>query len=240
MLSGTLNSNFGIPGGFMEISTRLLAVMAEFMTIPAETEGKKIRDVFNRISDTHGINSFATIADGHVHMSSKKSATNYQVMRDRLVLSYEQCDNGLSYYAAMIKDFIENYSKATGVNLFLVHNIGIRKLVNMGSVDGRDYLIKKVFSMTDANLKPFARPLHVMGARIFFPAMEGGDMTSYEVKFESSMEDHKTLFIENKGTFPAAIDMRKPFDIGADIVKTDDFINNNLMQFLTQFSQGGA
>ena len=224
----------------MEISTRLLAVMAELAIIPAVIEDKKIREIFNRISDTHAINSYTTIADGHVQMSSKKNGTSYQIMRDRIVLNYEFCDNSLNYYAGMIRDFMDVFYKATAINLFLVQNIGIRKLVNMGSVDGRDYLIKQVFSMTDENLKFFERPLHMIGARIFFPAVEGRDMVSYEVKFESSMEDFKTLFIENKGTFPAAIDMRKPSDIGESISKTDEFINKNMLQFLSQFSHGGS
>jgi hypothetical protein len=223
----------------MDTSTRLLTITAELVMMPAEIEDKKCRAVFDLISDSHNMGSFVSMPDGGVQMLSKKQKPNfirYIIMKDRLVLSYEFCENSMNYYQGMMADYIAAFTQATGIGLFLMQGITIRKLVNMKGVDdSRDFLIKKVFSMKEENLQKFGRPLHMLGTRILFPGTQE-DQSTYEVKIETLLEDYKTLFIENKAMFPQLLDTKKGADLGPVIKKTDDFINNNLMGFISQFA----
>jgi hypothetical protein len=180
-----------------------------------------------------------SLPDGGVQMASKKqkpNLTRYIILKDRVVLSYEFCENSMNYYQSLMADFISAFIKETGVSLFLVQGITIRKTYNFaGIADSRDFLIKKVCSIKEENLQKFGRPLHVFGARILFPPLPE-DQSTYEVKIETLVEDYKTMLIENKAMFPQAMDARKSADLGPVIKKTDDFISNNLVNFISQFA----
>lgn len=226
----------------MDISTRLLAVVAELLMIPAEIDEKKCRGIFDKISDSHAMGSYVAMPDGGIQMVSKKqkpNLTRYIIMKDRLVLSYEFCENSMNYYQNLMSDFISIFSKETGQAVFPVQSITVRKLVNMnGIADSRDYLLKKVYSLKEENLQKFGRPLHLFGAHIVFPPVTE-DQSTFDVKIETLLEDYKTLMIENKAVYPQPVDARKGADLGPVIKKTDDFISNNLMGFITQFAEKG-
>jgi hypothetical protein len=222
----------------MDISTRLLGVSAELIMVPAEIEDKKCRAIFDKISDTHSLGSFLSMPDGSIQMSSKKQKPNfirYIIMKDRVVLAYEYCENSLNYFQGLMSDFMGAFSGVTGIGLFLMQGITIRKLVNIAGIDdSRDFMIKKVFSLKEENLRRFGRPLHMMGARIVFPATQD-DQSTYEVKIETSLEDYKTFYLENKALYPAAMDTGKGANLGAVMNRTDEFIEKNIMGFITQF-----
>lgn len=223
----------------METSTRLLSISAELVMMPAEITDKKCRAVFDKISDTHAMGSFVSMPDGGIQMASKKQKPNftrYIIMKDRIVMSYEFCENSINFYQSMMSDFITVFAAETGVAFFPVQGITIRKLINLSGIpDSRDFVIKKVFSLKEENLQKFGRPLHMFGTRILFPGTQE-DQSTYEVKMETLLEDYKTLFIENKAMFPQPLDANKNADLGPVIKKTDDFINNNLMGFISQFA----
>ncbi len=218
-----------------------MAVISELIMVPSEIQDKKLRQVFDAISDSHAMGSFLTMPDGSVHMTSKSHKANvarYIIMKDRLVLSYEICENSMSYYQSLMSDFLSAFSGITGVSLFPVQGITIRKLVNVaGIADSRDYLIKKVFSIDESRLAPFKRPLHMFGTRILFPPT-AADQSTFEVKIETALEDYKTFYLENKAMFPAPLDAAKGADLGPVIKKTDDFLNENIMGFILGFAEG--
>ena len=224
----------------MDISTRLLSVVTELVFIPAHIEDKKYREIFDKISEGHFIRSYTSLPDTSIQMTGSKEEHSdhvlYKIMKDRLYISYEYCTSSIAYYSGLIKDFVEIFSKATGLPLFLMHGVTIRKLINIKGIDdSRDFLIKKVFKLKDENFKTFNRPIHMMGGRIFFPPVPE-DTTSHEIKIESSMEDYKTLFVEDKANFPQPIDLKSGNDIiNKNINLTDEFINNNTISFLMQF-----
>lgn len=222
----------------METSTRLAGIAVELITMPADITDKTCRAVFDTISDNHGMGSFVSMPDGSIQMASKKqkpNLTRYIIMKDRVVLSYEFCENSMNYYQGLIGDFLNVYTGKTGIHMFLMQNITIRKLVNIAGVqDSRDFLIKKVFSLKEENLQKFGRPLHMFGTRIFFPGTQA-DQSSFEVKIETLLEDYKTLFVENKAMFPIPLEAKKAGDLGGLMNKTDDFMDKNIMDFIGQF-----
>lgn len=223
----------------MKTSTRLLALISEFIMVPIEIQEKKTRAIFDKISDTHSIGSYTSLADGAIQMVSKNQKSNitrYTIMKDRVVLSYEFCENTLNYYQGLLNDFFSVFTKETNINTFLMHSIIIRKLVNIAGIeDSRRFLIEKVFSLNNENLQCFKKPLHMFGSRFFFPGTTD-DNTAFDVRIETVIDDSKTFFIENKGIFP------KPSDIGHaatiisdDVQSTDNFIDKNIVNFLIQF-----
>jgi len=222
----------------MDATKRLLALVIEMITVPAEVNDKKCRAVFDVVSETHGISNFSS--DGSaVQMSSKqgkKGMVKYIIMKDRVIASYEFCENSMNYYRGLVSDFIRVLSENTGISGFLMQNITIRRLINIpGIADSRDYIIRNMLSFDEKNMACFARPLHMFGTRIFFPAVQG-DTSSYDAKIETSMDDYKTFFVENRGIFPQAFDARKGISLlDANIEKTEEFINKNIMEFITQF-----
>lgn len=226
-------------GGKMDTSTRLLALISEFIMGPVEIQEKKHRVIFDKISDTHSIGSYTTLADGTVQMISKNQKSNitrYIIMKDRLVLSYEFCENSLNYYHGLLEDFFSVFNRETNMNTFLMHSITIRKLINISGIeDSRRFLVEKVFSLKDENIKRFERPLHMFGSRLFFPPIADNN-TTFDLRIETVMDDFRTFFIENKGIFPQPVDINKnTMLIFNDIKITDDFIDKNVINFLTQF-----
>jgi len=222
----------------MDISTRLLALIAELMIVPADIPDKKTREIFDKISDNHSITSYSHIGPG-VQMSTKPVKSNlvkYIIMKDRVVLSYEFCENSMNYYSGLISDFLDIFVNTTGIKVFIMQSVTVRKLVNIGGIkDARDFLIKNVYSFKEENLQKLGRPLHLFGSRIFFPQMSQ-DTPSYDVKIETAMDDHRTMFIENKGIFTQAIDIKSNGRALDDIIsKTSGFIDKNITDFITQF-----
>lgn len=209
--------------------------MAEFNMLPAPLDDKKNRELFNALSETHGVKSFNTVTETHVQMTGKKPPVTYNFAPDRMMVAYDSCEKTIDYYKGMIKDFMNIYFAKTAVPLFLAHNITIRKIFNPGAGDGRAYLINKVFSITDNNLREFKRPLHLMGTHIFFPGVEGGDLTAYDVKIESAMDDFRNIVVESKAIFPLPIDMRKGNNVDASINAAESFVDNNIYKFLQSF-----
>lgn len=223
----------------MDISTRLLAISAELIMMPADIDEKKCRAIFDRISDSHQMGSYLLMPDGGVQMASKKQKPNftrYIIMKDRLVMAYEFCENSMEYFSKLMSDFLAAFSDAAGPRIFPVQGITIRKAVNMkGIADSRDFLIKKAFSIKEENLQKFGRPLHVFGASILFPPVPA-DQSTFEVKIGTMVEDYKTFLIENKAMFPQALDSARSQDLAPVIAKTDAFIDKNLVDFITQFA----
>ncbi len=223
----------------MEVSSRLLALIVELVAIPKEQENKKSRSIFDAVSDSHKITSFDTPGQGTFRMSSrqgKPNFTKYVITKNRVVMSYEFCENSINYFYGLMSDFLEHYSKITGNPAFLAQNILLRRLVNIPGInDSRDYMLKNVYSFKEENLRKFGRPLHLFGSRILFPPFNK-DKTTYESKIETSVEDYKTFFIENKGVFPSALDVKKDIDsLKKNIESVDEFINENIIKFITQF-----
>ncbi len=223
----------------METSTRMLALISEFIMVPIEIQEKKYRLIFDKISDTHLIGSYTSMSDGSVQIVSKNQKSNitrYIIMKDRVVLSYEFCENSLNYYQGLMDDFFTIFNKETNINTFLMHSITIRKLLNIpGIEDSRKFLIEKVFSFKPDNLQYRKKPLHMIGSRLFFPGSTDNN-TAFDVRIETVMEDFRTFFIENKGIFPQPFDINKSITIVSDNIKaTDNFIDRNIVNFLTQF-----
>lgn len=224
----------------MDVSTRLYSLAVEAVFMPAQLDEKKCREIFGRISESHSIATYQSLSDGSVLMSSKDEKTNlarYRISRDRLGISYEFCAQSLNYYQAMADDFLKVFISVTGNALFLMHSVIIRKLVNIKGVeDGRAFLIGKVASMKDENFRPFGRPLHAFGTRLFFPPLQE-DPAAFEVKIESWMEDYRTLFLECAGVYSVPVDLKiNSAGISADVVRTDGFMDKNAIGFLSQFS----
>lgn len=223
----------------MKTSTRLLALISEFIMVPVEIQEKKTRLIFDKISDTHSIGSYTSLADGAIQMVSKNQKSNitrYIIMKDRVVLSYEFCENSLNYYQGLLDDFFSVFNKETNINTFLMYSITIRKLVNISGIeDSRRFLIEKVFSLKNENLQCFKKPLHMFGSRLFFPGTTDNN-TTFDVRIETVMDDFKTFFIENKGIFPQPADIGRTATIISDNIKsTDNFIDINIVNFLIQF-----
>ena len=227
----------------MDTNTRLLALIAEFILVPAQTEDKKIRAVFDKVSDTHAIVSYSSAGPGSVVMSSKEEKSDlikYRIMPDRIVLSYEFCSKSMQYYMDLADDFVKVFSSMCGIHMSVAHSIIIRKLVNITGVrDAREFMLKGAFGVSEDNLKVFGRPLHMFGTRFFFPPLDQA-MPLYEAKVESSMEDPSTLFVECKGTMARQAALKDGI-AGAkeSIAATDTFMNNNITGFFTQFLGGG-
>jgi hypothetical protein len=224
----------------MDASTRLFSFVVELVYMPAQIEDKKIREIFDDIYENHKMSSFVTLPDGSVQMASKeekKNLTKYRVMKDRVVLSYDFCENSLNYYRGLVSDFMGIFGARTFIPVCPMQNVIIRKLVNLKGVDdSRDYLLKKVFSWKEDNLMKFGRPLHMAGARVFFPPVAEGQ-PAVDVKFESSMEDYRTLFVESASIFSKPIDLKSGglSVLGDNINTADDFLSKNILGFLGQF-----
>lgn len=226
----------------MEVTTRLYSMVVEAVFIPAQLDEKKCREIFDKVSDSHAITTYQSLPDNSVLMSSKDEKVNfsrYKISKDRLNMSYDFCTQSVNYYQAISDDFLKVFTSITGNSLFLMHSVIIRKLVNIkGIEDCRDFLISKVLSMTEANFQTFKRPLHAIGTRLFFPPIKD-DMSAYDVKVESWMDDYRTLYIECAGVYSTPMDIKiQSTGIGSDITKTDEFINKNVMGFLSRFKQG--
>jgi hypothetical protein len=104
-----------------------------------------------------------------------------------------------------------------------------------GIEDSRRFLIEKVFSLKNENLQYFKKPLHMFGTRFFFPGNTDNN-TTFDIRIETVMDDFKTFFIENKGIFPQPVDInRSTASISENIKLTDNFIDENITNFLTQF-----
>jgi hypothetical protein len=215
--------------------------MVEAVFIPVQVDEKKARAVFDRVSESHGIKFYSSMPDGTVVMSTAEGSANkarYMLMRDRIVLTYDQCPNSMNYYNGLISDFFDIYTAETGMSFFLAGNIIVRKLGTLDrGRDARDFLIKNTFSMKDSDLAPFKRPLHLAGARLFFPGF-AEDPASFDVKIESSIEDHRVFFVENKALFPM------PFNISADrshvakiTARAEAFVEDNIAGFLAQYDR---
>jgi hypothetical protein len=228
----------------MDLSARLVSIGIELVFVPAVLDEKKCREIFDRISDSHSIASYQSLPDGSVLMSSKNGKNNltrYRIAKDRLIINYEQCGQSVNYYQALSDDFIKVFSAVTGNTLFLMHSVVLRKLAGVQDVeDGRGFLAKNVLSLDDDKFKPFARPLHVIGLRMFFPPLKD-QPAGYDVKIESLMEDYRTIFIECTGIFSTPADINADSTaISRDIAGADDFINNNVAGFLEQFRKNAV
>ncbi len=219
---------------------KLAGITNEAVFLPAETDRKKAGMVFDLLAESHGLKTFSQLPDGTFLLSGpeeKNNFTRYRIMKDRVVLSYDFCRNSLQHFDAKISEFYEKFIQAAGIQLFLTNLIAIRKTLKFENYpDGRDYLIKKVFSFKEENLFPFKRPLHVIGTRIFFPAMPN-DPCSFEIKIENAVEDYGTLYVENIAMYARTFEPGKdPTIISKDIQRADKFIDENIREFLEQFS----
>ena len=226
----------------MDTNTRLLALITEFILVPSPIEDKKMRAVFDRVSDSHGIVSFASSGPGAVVLSSKEEKNDlvkYRVMPDRILLSYEFCSKSMQYYLDLADDFLKVFSSVSGIQVSIAHSIIIRKLVNIPGVrDAMEFMLKSAFGVSEERLKAFGRPLHMFGTRFFFPPLDQ-KMPLYEAKVESAMDDPSTLFIECKGTIAGQMPLKDGIAGAQEGVKmTGEFMDKNITGFFTQFLGG--
>jgi hypothetical protein len=113
------------------------------------------------------------------------------------------------------------------------------------SGDARAFLGGSIMLMHPRKLTPMARPLHVLGVRLYFPPFEDEDdrQTDWgvDVKIESWIEDSEKLYVEADADWHETITWGDGTAeaLASHISTVTDFIKDRVIKFLHQSPVSG-
>jgi len=224
--------------------SRLLGLIVQLQHPALQHFDKALRDVFDRLADIHGFQTFQQFRGGaylRTDPDGQSENKSLKIERDRLTLEVAHPNNTFdSYVQHEIREIIGALTTLLKIPVFILQNYCVRKLTPVpGSGDARVFITQTICQLSEDRFQSFGRPIHLVGLRLFFPQTPE-HRHQFEVKIESYVREINTLFLENSAQFFEPIDPKEPATLLSNFRRTNEFIDSNIISFLQQFYPRGG
>ncbi len=226
----------------MNYPLRSIAFVADLIHPPARHNPESMQRVHNvTFSDAECRYQNFQIIPGGARLSnpSKKPTlvSSCALMQDRVQVREEMTGIGRDDFRARVERVAKIVVSNLNVPVFIVRQFVIRSLVNLRKFkDTRDFLATSVLGVGEEDFEILERSPDLLGIRFAFNStnMEEG---VYNVRIESYSQDHRSLFIENVGTFRKPVTSNGLDEIGSDFDRAYSYIEERLIPFVSRFDR---
>lgn len=185
--------------------------------------------------------TFSQPMDGSVN-----SKLYVAVTTNRIEISLDFPKNAKEWFEERQISILKRFAEQFKPGMILESAAMIRGTLEIDG-DARTFLARNVMNIDEGPLRPFARPIHVIGLRLVFPPFEvkrenETRITDWlvEVKAESLSEDPSRLFLEADGRWHKPATWSDDNIIAAVRRQNDvsSFLEENVAEFLKQSASG--
>ncbi len=173
------------------------------------------------------------------------TSTRYEfevkITQAHLELQSSRPTEKLERYEIHYKRVLERFGEHFSPQVILASKATIPGLLDIDG-DARTFLAQHVFRLLETRLDPFERPLHLLGMRAFFPAVDVVDDEEnkttidwdVDVRIESAMADPRKLYVRAEATWgePAPWDDESLQKLFGRLSIVSDYISTTINGFL--------
>lgn len=182
----------------------LLAQVSTLRFPPAALTSAHFREVFNKLSAI-GTFNFLIGADSVELVSPPREAGDQikiGLTKDAIQVSFDPTTKSADYAAEELVGIVKEIVSVLPIPIF-VHQVHVlRKTMPMaGHLDARAFLMHEVVRVPPERLAGWKRGFAAAGVRFIFPPQQMNDLSAYDLKIESFLQDATKLFVENTASY---------------------------------------
>ena len=202
---------------------------------------QQLQDLYANTAKIHDYTTSTIRDDGTAEFLTtdqrSSEATKYVFTGDSIILIHEFVNKiTIDNFAKNAIDIVNNAIKVLRIPIFVEQRYIIRCNANpFGIDDSRKFIAEKVCSIKIEDLNPFARPVHGIGLRFFFPPTPE-KANEFDVKIESLLKDPRCLYLECMGRYFQPVQQNNLDLIRINLLNTKQFVYDNMSNFLTQYN----
>jgi hypothetical protein len=223
----------------MHYTPRTIAFGCELLHLPLAPEPLALQKVHNRMFEGGAplYRNFAVTGDAVVLSnpgSQPQAVSSAGFLKDRFQFREELTGLTTEEFVRRVGETSQLVCQARGVQIFTAQIVTIRTLVNPRHFkDAREFLKHGVFGF-GAELSDFGREAQLFGLRLVFPPSSEAP-NAFTLRVESYAGDHRSLFLENQGSFGPILGASGLETIERNIAATYEFVARRALSFLEHF-----
>jgi len=223
----------------MTYDPRTIAFSAEILYPPMQLRADAIQGIHNKLFQQPAIayQSFQVQPDG-IHLSNmaqspgQVSAVTFRP--DRMVVREELRSTTVEDFGARVIEIAKVSFAALEIPTSMAQQFIVRTLINpRHSTDSRSFVGERLLSESQ-NLQAFGRPLHSVGLRLTFPQTPQHNEL-FHLRIEPWNHDPRSLWVENAGSFTAAVTQEQLPTLGEQLMATYRFVTGPVSKFLSHY-----
>lgn len=161
------------------------------------------------------------------------------VTKDTIQLSVTIPSNAQDWYEQRFASILETFTEIYEPKVVLSTSAMANGLLDVTG-DARAFLGGAIMVMHPKQLAPIARPLEVLGLRLYFPAFQEDEEHTTDwgvnVRIESCIDDSEKLYLEADADWDETVSWQDETAgaLASNIKTVTDFINDRVLSFLHQ------
>jgi len=182
----------------------LLALISTLRFPPAHLQASHFRDIFNRLSATETFNYLIT-GDGVELVTPPRETgetTKITVGKDAVQVTFDPINRSVEFATEQLVAIIKEIAGSLPIPVFVHQSHVIRKTFPLaGKRDARSFLLNEIVHISSERLTGWKRGFASVGVRFVFPPQQINNLSSHDLKVESSLHDPGKLLVENTASF---------------------------------------
>jgi hypothetical protein len=182
----------------------LLAQVSTLRFPPAALTAAHFREVFNKLSAI-GTFNFLVGADSVELVSPPREGGDQLkigLTKDTVQVSFDPTSKSAEFAAEELVGIVKEIAGVLPIPIFIHQVHVLRKTMPMaGAMDARAFLMQEIVRVPPGRLAAWKRPFAAAGVRFIFPPQQMNDLSAYDLKIESFLQDPAKLFVENTASY---------------------------------------
>jgi len=202
-----------------------------------------LREVYTKVCSTCGYENFIKTAGGvrlERHESQSDGFSHLNFAGDRIQFTEDHVGISIDQFSKKVRTVLDEAMPRLRIPVILVQQATVRVICTPNSFkNAAEFLARSIFRIRREDLELLSRPTSVHGFRLVFPATKE-QPHAFNVRIESYLRDQRSVYVENVGTFKQPIQATGLEAIERNLELTSDFVNNNVVPFLSRYDRREA
>lgn len=217
-----------------------LAFIIELLNPPMLHQNENVHKLFSELKDSYM--NFNRPSDNITELSliekNTQEVKKLIIRNDKIIVLNDLTTATLQSFWKNTSDIIKKTVSILNIPLFFFRQYTVRFTASpLVEKDSRLFLGNNICGLNDEKLKPFGRPIHGFGFRFVIPPIQN-EPNEYNIRIESLLRDPGKIFLENQARFLAPLELKGEYltALESEIVKTYNYLKENICQFLEQYN----
>ncbi len=219
---------------------RTISLLSECVHLPAKHSLDQLREVYTNVCGTCGYENFIKTPAGvrlERHESQGDGFSHLNFAGDRIQFTEDHVGSSTDQFSKKVRTVLAEAMPRLRIPVILVQQVTVRVICTPNSFkNAAEFLARSIFRIRGEDFDLLGRPTSVHGFRLVFPATKD-QPHGFNVRVESYLRDHRSIYVENVGTFKTPIQIKALDVIERNIELTSEFVVNNVVPFLSRYDR---
>jgi len=213
----------------------LLAQVSTLRFPPAALTAAHFREVFNKLSAV-GTFNFLIGADSVELVSPPRDGGDQikiALTKDTIQVSFDPTSKSAEFAAEELTELVKEIAGVLPIPIFIHQVHVLRKTMPMaGHLDARAFLMNDIVRVPPERMAAWKRPFAAAGVRFIFPPQQMNDLSAYDLKIESFLQDATKLFVENTASYLMPMPVGQWDVLKANLADANRFLDESAQALL--------